>query len=272
MSGNRFLDWFFRLLFPLALVGVIVYSLMAQPPYISSPEVKTGFARFGSLPGYLEYLDPKDEPWPRDLPPLLKNALVKSFGPTRPRVESFYYFGTAKRKLWGTAAPVGFESLLKPGFGFSRQMGISIFNLHIIMWQTGMLNDKPWSRKNGEPGPADPEAAKAAYLLEQAVWLLPLVGSGLNFVEAGPGRIRAQVMPGRDLTLEFSGPDLVRVSLGEYEIRVEKRISFGDFVLPSLWTGRWGQAGLSELEVQGVILNPPFAEEALNPAAKQPQT
>ncbi len=268
MSGNRFLDWFFRLLFPAVLTGVIGYSILVQPPLISSPEVKAGFAGFGSRPGYLEYVEPQTGPWPGSLHPLLLKALVRSFGPSRPLVESFYYFGTANRELWGLKAPVGFEALLLPGSGYSRQTSLSAFNFHLALWQTGMRADRAWFKKNGAAGPADPDKAQAAYLLEQAALLLPLAGDGFVFEDNGPNRIKAGVGQGRVLELEFSHDRLLGAAIGENRIRVEHWVSFRDYLIPSHWSGRWGQEGLSAMEIQGLVLNPPFAEEAMDSAAR----
>ncbi len=268
MGGNKFLEWFFRLLFPLVLIGVILYSIAVQPPLISSPEVKVGFAQHGSRLGYFEYLAPKFEPWPGNLHPLLAKALVRSYGRTRPLVQSFYYFGTARQEVWGLRSPVGYESLLKPGRGFSRQTGLSAFNLYLSLWQTGMLEGRVWSRKNGDPKPAEPDKARAAFLLEQAVLLLPLVQEGPAFSDDGPGRIKALAGPGLELGLEFSGEVLTRATAGGYEIRPDKWAAFGEYTLPARLSGRWGQVGLSALEIKGLVLNPPFAREALTSAAR----
>ena len=262
------MEWFFRLLFPLVLIGVILYSVLVQPPLISSPQVKAGFAQYGSRPGYFEYLDPGSEPWPTDLHPLLKKALVRSYGQEMPSVRSFYLFGTARQEMWGFPAPVGFESLLQPGQGFSRQTGLSAFNLYLSLWQTGILKDQAWYKKNGDPKPAQPEAARASFLLEQAALLLPLARAGLTFADDGPDRIKAAAGAGPELTLEFSGGVLIRASAGGQELRPERWAGFGDFTLPASLSGRWGQGGLSALEIQGLVFNPPFAQEALATAAR----
>ena len=267
MRGNRLLDWFFRLLFPVVLVGLLIYTFIEQPPPISSPEVKAGFAKSGSSRGYLEQVEPQTGPWPENLPPLLQKALTKSFGPSRPQVGSFYYFGTAKRRMWGFGVPVGYETVLIPGSGFSRQISLSAFNLHLALWQTGLKGDRSWLRENGKRGPAVREKAESTYLLEQAALLLPLAGGGFSFEQAGPGLVRARTGQGEIVELEFSGEQLVGVSAGPYQIKVEAWASFGDYHLPCKWAGGWGQAGLTEMEIQGLVLNPPFAREALDSAA-----
>jgi|GEM_PF-5929222 len=271
MAARRWADWFFRLLFPVVLFGVVIYSFLNQPALISSPQIKAGFAGAGSGRGFLEDAAPAKDGWPPDLPSPLAEALESAFGVEMPRAGSFYYFGQARRRWGGLWLPVGFETVLLPGRGFSRRTALTTFGFQIRLWESGLRDGQGWFKINGRAREAEEPSLFSAGWLEQAALLLPLAKAGLTWEKEGSGRLRADLGQGRSLVLEFDrrGEEtlLTRASLGAHHLRPEAWSRFGDYRLPSVLAGSWGQAELIRLDLQGLVLNPPFGREALDQAS-----
>lgn len=260
---RRVLDRFIRYLFPAVLVAVVIISIFMQPPLISSPEVSEQFREQGARPGFFSSAANGEAAWPGHLPPLLRDALEAAYGPERPVVESFYLFGQAKRRLFGLPFNFGAELVLIPGRGEAVQQGMSIFGFRILLYQTGLDDNAAWRRDNGRDQNVDAEAVLLGFVLEQAALLLPLAEADLTWRQEGPNLLAASLSGIGELVLEFDQQRLVRAALGEQEIILSEPASFGSYTLPSVWTGQYGQAGMKRFELHGLVLNPPFAQDAL---------
>ena len=271
MTARRFGDWFFRLLFPVVLTGVVIYSLLNQPALISSPEIRDRFAQAGHAHGFLDDGSPAKSGWPDGLPSPLAEALRTAFGPRMPRAESFYYFGVARQR-WGELwLPAGFETVLVPARGFTTRTALTAFGFRTRLWESG-LNDKGgWFKVNGRDGVVEETSLFSAWWLEQAALLLPLARADLTWIKEGPGRLSADLGQGRKLVLDFDQRGdqarLAQAALGDHSLRTQAWNMFGNYRLPSVLAGSWGQTGLVRTNIQALVLNPPFAAKALNQAA-----
>ncbi len=259
----RMTHWLMQLLFPLTLAAVILASLYFQPPLISSPEISRKFTDQGSRPGFIEAGQSRRLAWPPGLPRALKQALIAAFGPDWPAAESIYYFGLARSPVWGLPLKSGAETILIPNRGRAVGQRIVLFGFQIRLAQAGWAGPKAWRRINGRPLEADFEAARKGDWLERAALLLPLAAADLAWRKSGPDGLRASVSPGGELSLAFSHDRLVEARLSEQKIILSQFQSFGPFVLPTQWSGRWGQLQMSRFQLQGLVLNPPFAQAAL---------
>lgn len=263
MTKNKIVEWFFRLLFPTVLTGLIIYSIFEQPPLISSPEVDKNFRNTGAQVGYFEDAAEKAAEWPAGLPEPLIKSLKSRYGLKRPEMTSVYAFGTAKLAWPIIDFNTGSEAVLIPAQGLARQDSLSLFGFRFGLWATGYREGKSWSGFNGTPGKTDPASARRGHLLEQAAWLLPLLDMGLSWEQAGPHSLATKLEDGAELVLEFSGERLTRAALGGDYIIFSEWSTFGTFSLPTRWEGRWGQRPRLEFRLQGLLFNPPFAEDAV---------
>ncbi|MBW1711765.1 MAG: hypothetical protein JRJ59_01270 [Deltaproteobacteria bacterium] len=263
MRARRILDWMMRLLFPVVLLGVVVFSIYFQPPLVSSPEVSRQFRDQGSKSGFFLSAATQTSAWPSDLPLILARALQAAFGQDMPRAESFYYVGTARARIKGLPLNFGAEAVLIPGQGLARQRQLNLFGFPVLLFQAGVSQDRAWLRRNGRPREADLEAARTAVWLERAALLLPLAQAGLEWRPAGEGRLKTLIGSGRELILEFKEKRLVQARAGDQSLVLAEPVKFGPYSLASVWTGRWGQAGWRRFQLTGLVLNPPFAGQAL---------
>lgn len=255
-----------NLLFPVVLVGLIIWSAWMQTPIISSPEVANDFREKGSEPGYFE--DPKPELalWPEHLPGVLKKALISAYGPKMPKAEGFYYFGLA-RKPWlaGSSLKYGAETVMLANGDRSSGLKLALFGFQIKLMMTGQKQGRAWRFIGGSPAPARENAAQAALWLERAALLLPLAQLELSWTEGQAGTIWAEIQGLGRLELDFGGNNLTSAKLAGFELRPIETIGFGTYNLPSKWLGRWGQEEVTRFDLMGLVFNPPFGSEAVKP-------
>lgn len=258
-----------NLLFPVVLVGIVIWSAWMQTPIISSPQVAEDFRKQDSESGYFENPAPDLADWPEHLPAILSQALKAAFGPQMPLVESYYYFGLA-RKPWlgGTALKYGAETAMLANGDRSARLRLALFGFQIKFTMTGQTQGRAWRFIGGSAAPAREAEAQAALWLERAALLLPLAQLKLAWTEGRAGTIWTEIKDLGRLELTFESNRLVSAKLAGFEIQATLTASFGAYNLPSRWIGRWGQEEVSRFDLVGLIFNPPFALEAVKPPKK----
>lgn len=261
---EKTLRWVGNLLFPAVIVGSVIVSAYLQPMVISSPKIAADYQQQGSQTGYFTDPQPNSADWPAGIPKMLLAALKRTYGDRMPVAAGYYYFGRSSRPGWlGVPLFYGTEVLITADGRRSAIKSFSLFNWPLDRIETGRTPAKSWKLNDDQSVRTDAVAALRAMWLERAVLLLPLAQAKLNWQTDGPARLVAEIAGAGQLQLEFGGGRLIRARLGRDHITPSEYTDFGSYSLPIVWRGRWGQDGQTAFDLEGLVFNPPFAEEAL---------